>query len=153
MPTLKMYRGLPGVGKSTKAAQENKQVHAADDHMVNEAGEYTFDPSRLGEVHAACLAAVKADLAKHGSAATANTFSCRWEMEPYLAHAREEGVNVQVIDLFDGGLTDEELAARCVHGAPVEGIAAMRTRWEHDWEAGDVRPPWERNRSWMSEIT
>jgi hypothetical protein len=74
----------------------------------------------------------------------ANTFTQRWEMEPYLRMASQYGARIVVIDAFDGGMTDEELAVKNIHGVPVEGIRAMRNRWEADWRAGDPRPPWER---------
>lgn len=38
--------------------------------------------------------------------------------------------DVHIIDLFDAGLADEELASRNRHDCPVEKIAAMRVRWE-----------------------
>ena len=46
-----------------------------------------------------------------------------------------------VMDLYDGGLTDSELAARNLHGVPEAGINRMRLRWEHDWKAGNPNPP------------
>jgi hypothetical protein len=54
---------------------------------------------------------------------------------------------VVVVDVFDGGLTDEDLAARNVHGVPLAGIRAMRARWETDLLAAqnnEPRAPWER---------
>tara|TARA_Y100000034_G_scaffold99818_1_gene122831 strand:- start:2886 stop:3155 length:270 start_codon:yes stop_codon:yes gene_type:complete len=72
-----------------------------------------------------------------------NTFSTRWEMEPYLRMAGGTTV-VSVLDLFDGGCTDEELFKRNSHGVPLETITAMRARWEHDWKVGNPLPPWER---------
>jgi len=37
---------------------------------------------------------------------------------------------VRIIDLYDGGLTNDQLAARNVHKVPVVVIARMRARWE-----------------------
>ena len=51
---------------------------------------------------------------------------------------------VVVIDLFDGGVTDEQLVARGEHGVPVAGIRQMRARYEHCWRTGDPRAPWDR---------
>ena len=65
-------------------------------------------------------------------------------MEPYFHLANRMQVDIAVVDLFDAGKTDAELAARDVHGVPEATIAAMRGRWEHDWRVGDPRAPWER---------
>ncbi|KAK3281033.1 hypothetical protein CYMTET_11157 [Cymbomonas tetramitiformis] len=47
--------------------------------------------------------------------------------------------------LADGGCTDEELVERNGHGVALASIQAMRARYEHDWQSGDTRPPWERS--------
>lgn len=61
-----------------------------------------------------------------------NTFTQRWEMEPYLDMADLFGA-ITVIDLGEAGLTDEELAERNSHGVPVEAITRMSDRFESDW--------------------
>jgi hypothetical protein len=66
----------------------------------------------------------------------ANTFTQRWELEPYLRMAKDIGATVVVVDVFDAGLSDEALATRNVHGVPVQSIAAMRARWELWLEGG-----------------
>jgi hypothetical protein len=58
--------------------------------------------------------------------------------------AVEFGATPVVIDLYDGGLTDEALVARNVHFVPWQAIGAMRARYEHDWRNGNPIPPWER---------
>ena len=49
-------------------------------------------------------------------------------MAPYYAI----DPHLQVIDLFDGGLTDAQLAARNIHGVPEATIAKMRARYHHN---------------------
>ena len=44
--------------------------------------------------------------------------------------AKENQTDVGIIDLFDAGMTDEELAERNTHGAPLEAIQRMRARWQ-----------------------
>ena len=67
-------------------------------------------------------------------------------MEPYFDIAKSFVLQHHVVvDLFDGGLTDEELVKQehtwC--GAWKLSIA-MRKRWEHNWREGNPTPPWER---------
>ena len=126
---LILIRGLPGVGKTTLGNLIGDCI-SADDWMTNAAGEYQFYPSRLPEVHAKCRNLADARLAIGGDCVIANTFSQRWEIKPYLDIAAKHGARVTVIDLFDGGLTDAELAARGVHGVPLATIGAMRARWQ-----------------------
>ena len=146
---LFIIRGLPGSGKSTIGncfqfpTGEIPSVYSADDYFMVD-GEYKFDRFKLTEAHNLCQTRVFTTLRNGYSCAVANTFTERWEMEPYILAAKEYDCRVIVVDCFDGGMTDEELAAKNIHGVPVEGIKAMRSRWQHDWRAGDTRPPWER---------
>ena len=146
-PTLVLVRGLPGSGKTTLAqamgrlagnderpctpSEDRRAIAcAADDFMLGKDGNYQFDPRKLRAAHEACQAATAKQLRGGGRVVVHNTFSQKWEMAPYLALAALCGATVEVVDLFDAGLTDDELAARNVHGVPVGAIAAMRARWE-----------------------
>jgi len=144
MRNLILVRGLPGSGKSTLARLFRGAVHSADDFFVELDGRYVFDPAALPQAHAMCQRKTAASLVHRDVVAVANTFSARWEMEPYFRLANDRA-RVTVVDLFDAGLTDDGLAARCIHGVPVEAISAMRARWEHDWKRGNPIPPWERD--------
>jgi len=144
---LILIRGLPGSGKSSLAKRFDGPCFAADDYFTVD-GEYRFNPSGLKEAHAQCQRQTAESLVdrrmpayNRGITVVANTFSCLWEMEPYFEIAE---CRLYVIDLFDGGLTDEELFERNVHGVPLKTISDMRARWEHDWKAGNPLPPWER---------
>ncbi len=148
MSSLTLVRGISGCGKTTFTEQlalgGRRMLVAADDYFMVD-GVYHFDASMLPKAHAWCF-----DEAEHGlrqglHVIVHNTFTCRWEMEPYLRLASEAGVRTTVVSLFDGGLTDEELAERNSHSVPLEAIKAMRLRFEHDWKSGDPRPPWSRD--------
>jgi predicted kinase len=143
---LILVRGLPGAGKSTFArAFKSALTFAADDYFYKRGeGKYAFDPLLLGEAHAECQRHTRASLEAGEVVVVTNTFSCRWELEPYLKMASELGLRVVVADLFDAGLDDAALVARGLHGVPQEVIAAMRQRWEHNWREADPRAPWER---------
>lgn len=163
MAELFIVRGLPGSGKTSLGHKLSLLVYAADDFFVDEDGRYNFDPAKLGQAHAACQDNVRKAL-NYGceEVAVTNTFTQRWEIQPYLDLVKEvnenlafqavdreeedefEPIRVTVIDMFDGGLSDEELSSRNVHGVPAAGIAAMRSRYEFDWKSGNPVPPWER---------
>ncbi len=143
MKCLTLIRGLPGSGKSSLAELMLGATVSADDYFVVEGG-YNFDPARLGLAHAACQVSTRLELAAGRPVVVANTFSQKWEIEPYLVIAKTFGARLYVADLYDGGLTDLELFERNVHGVPLEVITTMRERWEHDWKAGNPLPPWER---------
>ena len=59
-----------------------------------------------------------------------NSASRLWEVEFYIGRARRLGYQRVIIDLFDGGCTDTELAQRNAHGVSLEKIQTMRARWE-----------------------
>ncbi len=136
MRLLIILRGLPGAGKSTKAIALAKAtvmdtaVWSADAWFQGVGG-YRFNPRELGQAHAWCQTMV---IGSMGSGIPIvivdNTHVCRWEFSVTLAAAAAVGYRVQVDSLYDAGLTDAELAARCQHGVSVEAIAAMRRRWE-----------------------
>lgn len=133
-----IVRGLPGAGKSTYVrCLEADIVVAADDFMVDGEGKYQFDPSRLKHCHEQCQAVARAGHVAGKTVAVANTFTQEWEVAPY----RTIDPTLRVVDLFDGGMDDAELAACNVHGVPESTIAAMRARWEPRivgaWDSAD----------------
>jgi len=153
---LLLIRGLSGSGKTTLAKLivvlndldhfVGADIFAADDHFMVD-GQYQFDPAKLPEAHAQCQERTDASLADGRWVVVHNTFSCRWELEPYFRLADAHEIEVFVVDLFDGGCTDEQLVERTQHGVPLSSIQAMRARWEHDWRSGDPLPPWGRSDS------
>lgn len=133
MAVLHIVRGLPGSGKSTLAEKLAgfNFLYAADDFMIDpNTGRYEFNPNKLRMCHAACFGKVAESLLAHKSCVVHNTFTRSWEYQPYIDLATRMGCDVQVHDLFDAGLTDAQLAARCIHGVPEERIAEMRSRYE-----------------------
>jgi predicted kinase len=148
---LVLVRGVSGAGKSTNVRAIQAEVWAtlyhyeADMYFVHQ-GVYKFDASKLTQAHARCMASTRSALNSYASVLVSNTLTTRWEMEPYLRMAFAAGVPTYVIDLFDGGCTDEELHARNVHGVPLAAIRAMRARYESNWRVGSPLPPWERSK-------
>jgi predicted kinase len=144
-PTLVIVRGVPGVGKSTFVRQYFSEVphFEADMRMIDpRTGAYQFDRRKLGEAHRWCQRGVEDALmlgceqlrglqVEFLDVVVSNTFTTHREMKPYLAMAKRLDCGVEVIDLFDGGFTVEELVERNVHGVPSGAIRAMIKRYEH----------------------
>lgn len=93
---LILIRGLPGSGKSTlaRALAARGFVHCEADLWFEQRG--AFDPARLPEAHAWCLAQACAALAAGRDVVVSNTFVKRAELQPYLAAAQRLGVPVEV---------------------------------------------------------
>lgn len=136
--TLYILRGLPGSGKTTLAYRligDSGVMYAADDYYYDDEGVYRWDPSKIGAAHSQCQRRVKEALELGVPVVVVhNTNTMRKEMKPYLDMAKENDYMVNVVSVFDGGLTDEQLAARNSHNVPVEAISKMRKRFEHDWK-------------------
>lgn len=136
-PSIKylfLIRGLPSQGKTTLAAALVSEANKfeADDFFVDAEGVYRFDGAKLGAAHASCQARCEAAMreGKH-PLAVANTFTRHWEMESYLALAKQYGYAVAILEPVTPWRRDvAALAARNTHGVPVESIKRMLDRWE-----------------------
>ena len=150
MRKLLLIRGLPTSGKTTLAeglfslGEEPRRFEADSYFYVD--GKYKFDPAKLADAHKACQQRVERAMhpASGRNVVVSNTFTQRWEMQPYISLAEKFGWKLVVIDLFDGGCDDAELHERNVHDVPLKTFARMRKNYEHEWSTGNPLPPWER---------
>lgn len=145
--TIVLVRGLPGSGKTSFSINclQNDAYVSADAYFEDEDGNYKFVATKLPEAHAWCAKRVREHISNKEvrTIYVANTFSMRWEMQPYFNIVESyppdiREIRIYVVDLFDGGLSDEQLAERNIHNVPLKTIQVMRQRWEHDW--GDANP-------------
>ena len=121
--TLFLVRGLPGSGKSTLAKMLcPRDAYEADDWFIDE-GVYRFDPSQLHKAHHYCQTVVKNAMETAApKIAVANTFSERWEMEPYFDMAEKRGYAVQIVECLG--------SFGSIHNVPESDVQKMRDRWE-----------------------
>lgn len=134
---LVIMRGLPGSGKSFRAEEIyeeyiNSVICSTDVFWFNEAGDYVFDGSKLGEAHAW----------NRGRAAMAmelgvdlviidNTNTQAKEYQPYIDMGEEQGYNVEFAMPTTPWAWDvDECAKRNSHSVPREAIQRMYDRFE-----------------------
>lgn len=128
-PEVRIYRGIPGAGKSTLIERELAGTIVAAGNVIVSAdffwirsstGEYLFDPKRLGEAHAWCfreyLEALRRAVDRgSGVIYVDNTNTQAWEVAPYALTAAALGVPFKVVTVW----CDLAVAARRnVHGVP-----------------------------------
>jgi len=132
--TMTIMRGLPGSGKSTKAkkiaAETGAIIVSADNFFVGHDGVYRFEPSRIGDAHASCYEGAVNAVTRGNSVIVDNTNTQKWEFQKYVELSIATGMVINIVTVYDGGLSDEALARRNTHDVPVEAIARMRARWE-----------------------
>jgi hypothetical protein len=137
-----IIRGLSGSGKTTLAQlicgalefdDEKRVAVSADDFFIDDKGNYVFEYEKLSEAHDWCKAEVES-CAKEGFNVIVvhNNFTKRWEVSPYIEIAQKNGYRVHVVNLYDNGLNDSQLAERCCHNIPINSISSQRERWELD---------------------
>ena len=122
---LFIIRGLPRSGKSSLARElvaNHGRIFSSDDYF-EKSGEYIFNPAALPEAHEECRENVKKAMeSKYQKIVIHNTFSKRWEAEPYFALAKKFGYSVSVVECQSNfGNT---------HDLPEEKILKMIERWE-----------------------
>ena len=136
--TLIIIRGLSGSGKTTIAdlicsKQADRIAISVDDFFYDEDDDYVFESARLKEAHEWCLNETETCV-KEGfiTIVVHNTFTRRWEVEPYIALAAKHDYRISVLSLHDRGLSDYQLVAHSPHDVPLGSIRHQRKRWESD---------------------
>lgn len=118
---LVLIRGLPGSGKSTYAKRIGCYHVEADMYHCKD-GEYIFDSARARLAHNWCQKSALFAMEQGMDVAVSNTFTQKWEIQPYLDMAAKTGHKVKIVRM-----TKEY---RTVHGVPTETMQKMRERFE-----------------------
>jgi len=125
MAKVIIMQGVPGSGKSTfiRALPGKVAVYSAD-HYFEHYGEYRFDPSKLGEAHAACMRGFIGQLGRYQNVTVVvdNTNTTVLEVAPYMAVAAAYGCEVEIVRVK---CDPEVAAARNVHGVPLHAVRRM----------------------------
>ena len=82
--TLYLVGGLPGSGKTTVADEMMVSDTTADDFFIDRDGVYRFDSDKIPAAHAWCLQETTRHIYEGRTTVVHNTFTQRWEMEPYI---------------------------------------------------------------------
>ncbi len=118
---LILFRGLPGSGKST-AAKKLDCLHLEADMWHQREGVYTFDAASAKDAHAWCLATTMDALSVGMDVCVSNTFTQKWELDPYLDMAKALGARVVILKSVHQFGTK--------HNVPEEVMRRMADRWE-----------------------
>jgi predicted kinase len=122
MKTIHIFRGAPGSGKSTAARKVTPHVFEADQFFMRN-GKYKFDMSRIKDAHAYCKKSVEdAMRSELTPIAVANTFTKKWEYQPYLDLAKQYGYKVEVHHCTGN--------YKNIHGVPDAIVARMKSQFE-----------------------
>jgi predicted kinase len=124
MMELVLIRGLPGSGKSTMAKHISLVgfEHYEADMFFEREGEYRYDANKIKDAHEWCQRETFKALANGQNVVVSNTFTRRFEMEPYFEMAKTFGIEPRIIEARGNWPN--------IHCVPEATIEKMLNRWE-----------------------
>jgi hypothetical protein len=123
---LFVIRGLPGSGKTAIAHKLVVNVYT-DTQGAGHGG----STAKL-----ICESNARLSLHSGRSCAVANPFLQGKDIHPYAEMAAKMDAQLIIVDLYDGGYSDEVLARRS--GLSQETVARMRAEYQHDWRNSGI---------------
>lgn len=129
---LILLRGVPGSGKTTLGQtildcpnSSDHKVLSADDFFTDSEGNYNFDFTKIKEAHNDCQQKC-AEGMRHGiyKIVVANTFTQKWEMDPYFTMAERYNYRVHCV------VVENRHGNQNIHGVPDEKVLQMKDRFE-----------------------
>jgi len=120
---LLLVRGLPGSGKSTFAKKLTNFIHwEADMYFIDENGNYNYQLKFIQNAHKWCLKRTMDSLMLEDNVVVTNTFTTKWEMDPYIQFAKKENIGINIITLRN--------QFKNIHNVPEEIYEKMKQRFE-----------------------
>ncbi len=131
-----IIRGLPSTGKSTIAkllTQSHGVAICVDEYLTTPDGDYCFTKDHFIEAQKMCKIDCE-QLMKNNTDLIVlhNTMAEAWESKDYFEMAQNFGYQTHVLNLYDSGNNDQELANRNHHAMPSHLIQKMRQKWDID---------------------
>ena len=123
---LFVIRGLPGSGKDAIAHKLVVNVYTN-----GQGAGHGWNTAKL-----ICESNARLSLHSGRSCAVANPFLHGKDIQPYAEMAAKMDAQLVVVDLYDGGYSDEVLSRRS--GLSQAAIARMRAEYQHDWRNSGV---------------
>ena len=155
--TCVIIRGLSGSGKSTLAKQITNShkdytcvIHETDSLLYDKDGNYNIDIDirKMGEYHQKNFELFSKSIINGTHIViNSNTNTQLWEFNHYVEIAVQNGYSIMIFDLYDAGLTNQELFDRNSHNFPLDKYENVRSHYERNYSNLDSRKPWERGES------
>ena len=127
MNELILLRGIPGAGKTefAKTYLADQAIHIeADDFFINDEGVYEFNIDKIAEAHKWCRDTTRILLIHGNPVVVANTFSQKWELQPYVDMAMELNITFRILTAHGN--------YGSVHNIPQKTMQKIIERWEND---------------------
>ncbi len=137
MLNLILVRGASGSGKTTFVGLMQFMASAkgiepdfienfcADHYFYDQKGNYNFDPSKLGMAHQKCqIKTETAMLAAIPFIFVDNTFTKKWEMQPYFDLAEKHDYKITTI------VVENRHESCSIHNVPEIALTRQKERFE-----------------------